>query len=106
MMSLAKIFPPHLAGVLPDYVWLFVSMAKNDIYLEDNYVYIKMKLGNAYCPVVLCKGEIDLLSTVALFRSARMFKSTKSYKLHGGTLLYTRCRECFKGCLISPSHPT
>ena len=62
-----------------------------------NYVYIK-KLGNACCPFTLLEryitlGVIDISSTVALFRSVRLFKSTNTYKLHGDRLSYTRCRE-------------
>ena len=33
-----------------DHVCIFIPSAKNDIYREGNYVYIK-KLGNKYCPV-------------------------------------------------------
>ena len=40
--------------------------------------------------------NIDLSSSVALFRPVRLFKSTNSYKLYGVNLSYTRCREIFK----------
>ena len=44
-------------------------------------------------------GDINLSGSVALFRPVRLFKSTIEYKLYGGKLSYTRCREIFKDCL-------
>ena len=44
-------------------------------------------------------GDINLSGSVALFRPVRLFKSTNEYKLYGGKLSYTRCREIFKDCL-------
>ena len=43
--------------------------------------------------------NIDLSSSVALFRPARLFKSTNSYKLYGVKLSYTRCKKIFKECV-------
>ena len=43
--------------------------------------------------------NIELSSSLALFRPLRLFKSTITYKLHKGKLSYTRCREIFKECL-------
>lgn len=82
---------------------MFVPRAKNDIYSEGNYVYIK-RLTSKYCPVALLEryismGNVELSSSVALFRPVRLFKSTNSYTLYGGKLSYTRCREIFKECL-------
>ena len=100
--ELSNIAPSHLE-FFPDHLRVFVPRAKNDIYREGNYVYIK-RLGNKYCPVALLEGYIsmcgiELSSSVALFRPVRFFKSTNTYKLHGVTLSYTRCREIFKECL-------
>ena len=80
-----------------------VPRAKNDIYREGNYVYI-MRLTSVYCPVALLERyismcNIELSSSVALFRPVRLFKSTNSYKLYGVKLSYTRCEEIFKECL-------
>ena len=82
---------------------VFVPRAKNDIYREGNYVYIK-RLDNKYCPVALLERyismcNIELLSSVALFRPVRLFMSTITHKLYGVKLSYTRCREIFKECL-------
>lgn len=57
-----------------------------------------------YCPVALLERyislcNIELSSSVALFRLVRLFKSTNSYKLYGVKLSYTRCREIFKESL-------
>ena len=81
----------------------FAHRAKNDIYRESNYVYVK-RLGNNYCPVALLEryilmGDTNLSSSTALFRPVRLFKSTSEYKLYGGKLSYTRCREIIKDCL-------
>ena len=62
---------------------MFVPRARNDIYREGKYVYIK-RLGNKYCPVALLEGYIsmcgiELSSSVALFRPVRFFKSTNTY---------------------------
>ena len=97
--ELSNIAPSHLE-FFPDHLRVFVPRAKNDIYREGNYVYIK-RLGNKYCPVALLEGYIsmcgiELSSSVALFRPVRFFKSTNTYKLHGVKLSYTRCREIFK----------
>ena len=82
---------------------MFVPTAKNDIYREGNYVYIK-RLSSEYWPVALLERyitmcNIDLSSSVALFRPVRFFKSTNSCNLYGVKLSYTRCREIFKECL-------
>ena len=80
----------------------FALRAKNDIYRESNYVYVK-RLGNNYCPVALLERytnrDTNLSSSTALFRPVRLFKSTSEYKLYGGKLSYTRCREIIKDCL-------
>ena len=44
-------------------------------------------------------GDINLSGSVALFRPVILFKSTNEYKLYGGKLSFTRCREIFKDCL-------
>lgn len=100
--ELCNIAPEHL-GFFPDHLRVFVPRAKNDIYREGNYVYIK-RLTSKYCPVALLEryismGNVELSSSVALFRPVRLFKSTNSYKLYGVKLSYTRCREIFKECL-------
>ena len=100
--ELSNIAPAHLE-FFPDHLRVFVPRAKNDIYREGNYVYIK-RLTSVYCPVALLEryismGNIELSSSVALFRPVRLFKSTNSYKLYGVKLSYTRCREIFKECL-------
>ena len=100
--ELSNIAPVHLE-FFPDYLRVFVPGSKNDIYREGNYVYIK-RLNGEYCPVALIERyismcNIDLSSSVALFRPVRLFKSTNSYKLYGVKLSYTRCREIFKECL-------
>ena len=87
----------------PDYLRLVVPRAKNDIYREGNYVYIK-RLNSEYCPIALLERyismcNIDLSSLVPLFRPVRYFKSSNSYKLYGVKLSYSRCREICKECL-------
>ena len=44
-------------------------------------------------------GYVNFSSNVVLFRSVRRFKSCDTFKLCGGKLSYTRCREIFKDCL-------
>ena len=72
----------------PDRLRVFVPKAKNDIYRESNYVYIK-RLTSEYCPVTLLESyvssmcNVELSSSVALFRPVRLFKSTSSHKLYG-----------------------
>ena len=99
---LSNMAPEHL-GFFPEHLTVFVPRAKNDIYREGNYVYIK-RLTSKYCLVALLEryismGNVELSSSVALFRPVRLFKSTNSYKLYGVKLSYTRCREIFKECL-------
>ena len=91
--ELSSIVSAHLE-FFPDYLKVFVPRAKNDVYRDRNYVYIK-RLGNKYCPM----ADVNFSSNVALFRSVRPFKSCNTYKLCGGKLSYTRCREIFKDCL-------
>lgn len=100
--ELSNIQPNHLE-FFPDHLKIFVPQAKNDVYREGNYVYIK-KINTKYCPVILLEryiqmGVIDMKSTLPLFRPVRLFKSTNSYKFWGGKFSYTRCREVFKECL-------
>lgn len=100
--ELSNITPAHMEFFF-DHLRVFVSRAKNDVYPEDNYVYIK-RLGSKYCPVALLErymsvGDIDLSCTAALFRPVRLFKSSNTYKLYGTKLSYTRCWEIFKNCL-------
>ena len=54
--ELSNIAPVHLE-FFPDYLRVFVPGAKNDIYLEGNYVYIK-RLNSEYCPVALLEKYI------------------------------------------------
>ena len=87
----------------PDRLGVFVPKAKNDIHREGNYVYIK-RLASQYCPVALLERNIsmcniELSSSVALFRSVRLFKSTNSYELYRVKLSYTTCTEICKECL-------
>ena len=100
--ELSNISTAHLK-FCPEYMRAFALRAKNDIYRESNYVYVK-RLGNNYCPVALLEryilmGDTNLSSSTALFRPVRLFKSTSEYKLYGGKLSYTRCREIIKDCL-------
>ena len=44
-------------------------------------------------------ADIDLNSSLPLFRPVRLYKSPSTCKLHGTKLSYTRCREMFKSCL-------
>ena len=97
--ELSNIAPVHLK-FWPEYMRVFVPRARNDIYREGNYVYVK-RLGNNYCPVALLErymlmGDINLSGSVALFGLLRLFKSTSEDKLYRGKLSYTRCRETFK----------
>ena len=103
-LRLACIYSLGFAGFFrPEYLRVFVPRAKNDIYREGNHLYVK-RLGNNYCPVALSESyilleDINLSSSVALFRPVRLFKSTNEHKLYGGKLSYSRCREIFKDCL-------
>ena len=100
--ELIHILPIHLSFE-SDFLKIFVPRAKNDVYREGNYVYIK-RLGNEFCAVALLErymhmAGIELNSDLPLFRSLRFMKSTNTYKLYGHHLSYTRCREIFKNCL-------
>ena len=44
-------------------------------------------------------ADIDLNSSLPLFRPVRLYKSPSTSKLYGTKLSYTRCREMFKSCL-------
>ena len=64
--ELSNIAPEHL-GYFPDQLMVFVPRAKNDIYREGNYVYIK-RLTSKYCPVALVEmyismGNVELSSS-------------------------------------------
>ena len=94
--ELNNIAPAHLK-FCPESLRVFVPMTKN-------YVFREGRLGNSYCPVALLERyiwirDINLSSSVTPFRPVRQFKSTSEYKLYGGKLSYTRCREIFKDCL-------
>ena len=86
-----------------DHVRIFVPSAKNDIYREGNYVYIK-KLGSKYCPVDVLRRYTEAANAnnepdLPIFRPLRFFRSSNVFKLYGTRLSYTRCRELFKECL-------
>ena len=71
----SNIAPEHL-GFFPDHLRVFVPRAKNDIYREGNYVYIK-RLTSKYFPVALLEryisiGNVELSSSVALFPSSKI----------------------------------
>ena len=56
---------------------VFVPRARDDIYQEGNYVYVK-RLGNNFCLLAFLEryilmGDIILSSSVALFRPVRLF---------------------------------
>jgi len=100
--ELSRMLVNHLT-FFHDHLRIFVPSAKNDIYREGNYVYIK-KLNNNYCPVALLEryldiGGVERNSNVPLFRKIRYFKSTNQYKFWGDKLSYTRGLELFKNCL-------
>ena len=57
-----------------------------------------------YCPVALLEryilmADIDLNSSLPLFRPVRFYQSSNTYKLYGTKLSYTRCREIVKSFL-------
>ena len=64
-----------------DYIRIFVPTAKNDVYREGNYVYIK-KLCNKYCPVNVLQRYIKDANassepSLPIFRSLRFFRLSK-----------------------------
>ena len=74
--ELSNIAPLHLE-FFPDHLRVFATRAKNDIYCESNYVYIK-RLASQYCLVLLLERyismcNIELSSSVALFRPIRLY---------------------------------
>jgi integrase len=82
-----------------DHVRIFIPYAKNDIYREGNYVYIK-KLGNEYCPVNVLRRYTEVTNAYSepnlpIFRPLRFFRSSNLFKLYGARLSYTRRREIF-----------
>ena len=71
--------------------------------LKGTFITNIIMLTSRYCPVVLLERcismcNIELSSSVALFRPVRLFKSTNSYTLYGVELSYSRYREIFKEC--------
>ena len=50
-----------------------------------------------YCPVALLERYI-LMEDINLSSSVALFKSTNEYKLYGGKLSYSTCREIFEDC--------
>lgn len=65
-------------------------------------MYVK-RLNNQFCPVALLQrcilaADIDLNSSLALFRPMSFYKSTNTYKLCGNKLsgILARCRELSK----------
>ena len=83
---------------------MFVPRAKNDVYGEGNYVYIK-RLNSEFCPVKMLELYMhaanidDINKFLPLFRRLRFYISSNAYKLCKHSLSYARCREIFKGCL-------
>ena len=80
------ILRPRILNFFPDHLMVFVPKPENDIYREDNHVYIR-RLTNKYCPVALLESyvsmcNVELSSSVALFLPVRLVKST-IYKLYG-----------------------
>ena len=68
--ELSSILPLHLE-CHTDFVRIFVPQAKNDVYREGNYVYVK-RLNNQFCPVALLEryilqAVIDLNSSLPPF---------------------------------------
>ena len=95
--------PTHLE-FFPDYLRIFVPKAKNDVYRDENYVYIQ-RLYKLFCLVSILEryiklGEIDTTSRdYNLFKQVRFLKSKNAYKLCGKGLSYSKCREIFKDYL-------
>ena len=88
--EICNIQPAHLE-FSSEYLKIFVPRAKNDVYREGNYVYIK-RLGSKYCAVSLLQRYISMAkmdssdNDLPLFRRLRYYKSTNSHKL---------CRESY-----------
>ena len=101
--EICSIQPAHLE-FSSEYLKIFVPRAKNDVYREGNYVYIK-RLGSKYCAVSLLQRYISMAkidssdNDLPLFRRLRYYKSTNSHKLCREKLSYSRCREILQDCL-------
>ena len=50
---------PFILNFFPDHLRVFITKAKNDIYREGNYVYIK-RLTSEYCPVTLFETYVSM----------------------------------------------
>lgn len=86
-----------------NYMSIFITRSKTDIYREGNIVYIKRTF-NKYCPVDLTnryiiKAGIDPKSDLPLFSRLTFHKKSNSYSVGKSSLSYSRCRELFKECL-------
>ena len=69
-----------------DHVRIFIPSAKNDIYREGNYVYMK-KLGNEYCPVDVLRRYTEVTNAYSepnlpIFTPLRFFRSSNLFKLY------------------------
>ena len=101
--EICNIQPAHLE-FSSEYLKIFVPRAKNDVYREGNYIYIK-RLGSKYCAVSLLQRYISMAkmdssdNDLPLFRRLRYYKSTNSHKLCREKLSYSRCREILQDCL-------
>ena len=90
--ELANISASHIHNE-HEHVCIFIPPAKNDIYREGNYVYIK-KLGNEYCPVDILRRYTEVTNAysepnLSIFSPLRFFRSSNLFKLYGARLSYT-----------------
>jgi hypothetical protein len=82
-IELANISASHIHY---EHVCIFIPFAKNDIYREGNYVYIK-KLGNEYCPCSECfttNTEVTNAYSepnLPIFRPLRFFRSSNLFRI-------------------------
>ena len=87
------------------FVELQILKSKTDIYRDGSKVLLAHN-GGTTCPYSILQRYIDsaklqLSSTYPLFSRLQYVKATKSYKLRGGVLSYTRTREIVLQALSS-----
>ena len=100
--ELCTIVPKHIE-CHGDYIRIFVPCSETDVYREGNCVFI-IASRSKYCPIGVLQrfldlSDIDLCSSLPLFRPLVFHRSSSSYTLTSGKISYTTCKDILKGTL-------
>ena len=100
--ELCTIVPKHIE-FHGDYIRIFVPCSKTYVYREGNCVFISASRSK-YCPVGVLQrfldlSDIDLCSSLPLFRPLVFHRSSSSYTLTSGKISYTTCKDILRDTL-------